>query len=217
MHLWRMPPEEMPADAPDADHDAGTVTRLLLDLNGGNPAALEALFPMVYEELRHIAHRHRARWNGDTTIGTTALVHEAYLKLAGGESVTAQTRLHFLRIASRAMRQILSNYARDRCTQRRGGGLAHLSLERLHDHDAVVLSPDAQCLVLMELNEVLGRLERLDVRLKDVVECRFFGGLSTEETAVALGVSPATVRRDWALARAWLVRELSDPTDAPPR
>lgn len=197
-------------ESPHSDEDAGTVTRLLLELNGGDSTALESLFPVVYDELRHIAHRHRARWNGDTTMGTTALVNEAYLRLTAGENLTAQTRLHFMRLASRAMRQILSNHARDRCTERRGGALAHVSLDALLDRDSVQLCPDEKCLILLEVDDALGRLARVDARLKDVVECRFFGGLTTDETAAVLGVSPATVRRDWVLARAWLLRELSD-------
>src|SRR5678815_2430301 len=107
----------------------GTVTRLLSELNAGDASALEAIFPLVYDELRQIAHRHRARWQGDTTMGTTALVHEAYLKLAAGSKVSARTRLHFMRIASRAMRQILTNYARTRCAERRGGAVPHVSLD----------------------------------------------------------------------------------------
>jgi len=192
-----------------AARDDETITRLLSELNAGDASVLEAIFPLLYDELRQIAHHHRARWHGDTTMGTTALVHEAYLRLSASSKLTARTRLHFMRIASRAMRQILTNYARNRCADRRGGALSHVSLDNIIGLEAASLSADEQLGVLMDVDEALTRLEREDARLKDVVECRFFGGLSIDETAGALGISSATVRRDWVLARAWLLRELS--------
>lgn len=187
--------------------DTGTVTRLLAQLEGGNEAALEELFPIVYDELRSIARRHRRGWDGDTTIGTTALVHEAYLKLTGVEQVRATSRLHFLRVASRAMRQILSNYARDRRAMKRGGDVAHVPLEFAGEDvmDAGQVDMDT----VASLEEALTKLETVDQRLSEVVECRFYGGMSIEDTASALDVSPATVKRDWALAKAWLYRELT--------
>ena len=187
--------------------DTGTVTRLLAQLEGGDEAALDELFPIVYDELRSIARRHRRGWDGDTTIGTTALVHEAYLKLTGVEQVRATSRLHFLRVASRAMRQILLNYARDRRAMKRGGDAAHVPLEIAGDDamDAGQVDVDT----VASLEEALQKLESVDRRLSDVVECRFYGGMSSEDTAAALDVSPATVKRDWALAKAWLYRELT--------
>lgn len=187
----------------------GTVTRLLADFERGDTAAFEALFPIVYDELRHIARRQRGRWNGDTTLDTTALVHEAYLKLTGAEQIGAQSRVHFLRIASRAMRQILCNYARDRRSAKRGGAAPHVPLDLLAESGTPLSASDDQSGTLTELDEALSRLEKIDARLSEVVECRFFGGLTIEDTATALGISPATVKREWALARAWLFRELT--------
>jgi RNA polymerase sigma factor (TIGR02999 family) len=187
-------------------NEAGTVTRLLSELDGGDAAALQAVFPLVYDELREIAHRHRRRWNGDTTLGTTALVNEAYLRLVNADKVGARTRVHFLRVASRAMRQILSNYSRDQHASKRGGETQPVSINSV-DIDAVDHSAVEQ---IADLTEALDRLEKLDERLASVVECRFFGGLTVEETAEALAVSPATVKRDWLLARAWLFREMNN-------
>lgn len=188
----------------------GTVTRLLTDFENGDRSALEAIFPIVYDELRLIAHRQRARWNGDTTMGTTALVNEAYLKLVDGEKVSTRTRAHFLKVASIAMRQILTNYARDRRAAKRGGGSEPLPLDLLDAASGSNALPDAQTELLSDIDEALNRLQKIDSRLESVVECRFFGGLSIEDTAQALGISPATVKRDWSLARAWLYKEL-DP------
>ena len=191
------------------DTSPGTVTRLLSELEQGDNGAIEALFPIVYDELRKVARFHRRSWNGDNTLDTTALVHETYLKLSGGERVSARSRVHFLRIASRAMRQILSNYARERHAVKRGGDSPHLPI--VTDGEARI-TPDGEVdrpEILADLEDALQRLEKIDKRLSDVVECRFFGGLTIEDTATALGVSEATVKRDWALARSWLFRELT--------
>ena len=194
--------------------DQGTVTRLLADLERGDSGALDALFPIVYDELRELAHRQRSQWHGDNTLGTTALVHEAYLKFAGGNQVAAQSRVHFLRVASRAMRQIISNYARDRRAAKRGGEFIHVPLDPAGNGFLQVALTDEQSTRLTELDEALGRLDALDPRLSAIVECRFFGGLTIDETAAALKISAATVKRDWALARAWLFRELTDGSAA---
>ncbi len=197
-------------EAPHSSNtDPGTVTRLLADLERGDRAALEALFPVVYDELRHIARRHRRNWNGDSTLGTTALVHEVYLKIAGHDHVGARTRVHFLRLASRAMRQILSNYARDRRATKRGAANPHVPIDLLGDSALPLQLTDEQSDLIANLSDALQRLEVVDQRLGEVVECRFFGGLTIEDTAAALGVSEATVKRDWSLARAWLFRELA--------
>lgn len=197
-------------ETPDTTRSSpGTVTRLLADFESGNSAAFDALFPIVYDELRRIARRQRGRWNGDTTLDTTALVHEAYLKLTGAEQIGGQSRVHFLRIASRAMRQILCNYARDRRSAKRGAAAPHVPLDLLHENRSPMSLSDEPSETLTDLDEALSRLEKLDPRLSEVVECRFFGGLTIEDTAAALGISPATVKREWALARAWLFRELS--------
>jgi RNA polymerase sigma factor (TIGR02999 family) len=196
-------------DAAESEDTAGgTVTRLLASLDNGDPRALEAVFPLVYNELRAIAHRHRRRWNGDTTLGTTALVNEAYLRLVDSENVGARTRTHFLRVASQAMRQILCNYARGQRAAKRGGEQAQVSLDALGNDRSLASMAEAQSDTLADLDDALRRLEAEDPRLGKIVECRFFGGLSIEETAGALDVSPATVKRDWALARAWLFRDM---------
>jgi RNA polymerase sigma factor (TIGR02999 family) len=185
---------------------SGTVTRLLAEIENGNSSALDALFPIVYEELRSIARRHRRGWDGDTTLGTTALVNETYLKLTGVDQLRATSRLHFLRVASRAMRQILSNYARDRRAAKRGGNAVHVPLD-LVEGDGQQSEADIDSLAGLE--EALRKLEQTEPRLAEVVECRFYGGMSVEDTAAALGISAATVKRDWSLARAWLYRELA--------
>jgi RNA polymerase sigma factor (TIGR02999 family) len=188
---------------------ADDVSALVEALAAGDREALNPLFPLVYEELRSLAHRQRRQWDGDLTLNTTALVHEAYLKLAGQRQLPTESRAHFLGIASRAMRHILCNYARDRRRQKRGGGRPHLPLDQVEaaDDSALDLSAD-QADRLAGLDEALRRFEAIAERQCRVVECRFFGGMSVEETAAALGVSPRSVKRDWAFARAWLLREM---------
>jgi RNA polymerase sigma factor (TIGR02999 family) len=186
----------------------GTITHLLADFENGDRAALQALFPIVYEELRSIAHHQRRKWDGDATLGTTALVHEAYLKLVDADHIGARSRVHFLRVASMAMRQILCNYGRDRRAAKRGGDAPKISLDVLGDGSPNLDLSDEQSETLADLDEAMRRLEAVDSRLAAVVECRFFGGLSIEDTAQALGISVATVKRDWTLARAWLYREM---------
>ena len=187
------------------------VSTLVEALAAGDRAALDALFPLVYEELGRLAHRQRRRWDGDFTLTTTALVHEAYLKLAGQRQLPAGSRAHFLAIAAKAMRHILCNYARDRRRQKRGGGRPHVSLEYADPAGGTALELSAdQANRLAGLDEALRRFEAIAERQCRVVECRFFGGMSVEETAAALGVSPRSVKRDWAFARAWLLREMQD-------
>jgi RNA polymerase sigma factor (TIGR02999 family) len=190
--------------------DAGTITRLLDDFEHGDRAALGTLFPIVYETLRSVAHRQRRNWNGDATLGTTALVHEAYLKLVDADHLGARTRVHFLRVAAMAMRQILCNYARDQHAAKRGGDSPRISLDLLAEGAAPVDFSDTQAETLSNLDDALRRLESVDARLATVVECRFFGGLTLEDTATALDISVATVKRDWSLARSWLYREMQD-------
>jgi RNA polymerase sigma factor (TIGR02999 family) len=162
-------------------------------------------FELLYRELHRLAHRHRLRWDGNATMGTTALVHEAYVKLVDGEHLAFDDRRHFFAVASRAMRHLLCDYARDRGRLKRGGGM-----RRATDDPDAVAAPvsDADLDMLVALDVALTELEEEDERLARVVECRFFAGLSIPETAEALGISPATVKRDWALARAWLYRRL---------
>lgn len=182
---------------------ADEITRLLAVLRKGDSSALDELFSLVYEELRGLSHAQRARWNGDYTLQTTGLVHEAYVKLVGQEAGNWQDRAHFFAVASRAMRQILVNYAERRRAQKRGGDVKTIPLE-----DANPVAP-AVAEELLALNEALGRLAEFDERRHRVVEHRFFAGLTIDETAEVLGVSSATVSRDWTVASAWLRREMS--------
>jgi RNA polymerase sigma factor (TIGR02999 family) len=192
----------------EATTGTGTITRLLSDFENGDRAALEALFPIVYDELRSVARRQRRNWNGEETLGTTALVHEAYLKLVDSDHLGARSRVHFLRVAAMAMRQILCNYARDQRAEKRGGTSQKISIDAMGDGKARIELSDEQSETLSELDDALRRLDKVDARLAAVVECRFFGGLTIEETADALDISAATVKRDWSLARAWLYREM---------
>lgn len=181
----------------------GDVTRLLADLSAGRREVLDQLLPIVYEELRGIAH---ARLRGEReghTLNTTALVHEAYIKLVDLNRIQWRDRSHFFGVAAGAMRRILVDYAEMRKAKKRGGGEPVL---RLEDAPAIL---DSRAEELLALNAALCRLEALDARHARIVECRFFAGMNIEETAEALGVSPATVKREWALARAWLNRELA--------
>ena len=176
----------------------------LLDALERGEAPSGALFERLYGDLRRIARRHRAGWVGDDTLNTTALVHEAYLKLA---EHPVQGRAHLLAVASRAMRQVLASYVEARRAQKRGGGAPHVALD--DDRDGSPLT-EAQADRAAALERALARLEARDARAARVVECRFFGGLSLAETAEALGVSEPTVSRSWRAARAWLRGELAD-------
>jgi RNA polymerase sigma factor (TIGR02999 family) len=191
----------------DADLPSADITGLLQAARGGDRGALQRLYPLVYEQLLALARRHRRRWHGDPTLNTTAIAHEAYLKLAGTQVVAAENRMHFFAIAARAMRQILCNYARDRRRLKRGGGAVHLDLDSLAEVLPIEL-PDARVDELAALDEALKKLATISERQCQVVECRFFADMSIEETAQALQLSPATVKRDWAMASAWLYREI---------
>ncbi len=188
--------------------EAATITGLLQAAQRGDRAALDALFPLVYEELTALAHRQRQRWHGDMTLNTTAVVHEAYLKLADQKRLPAESRSHFFAVAAKAMRHILGNHARDRSRQKRGGGAPHVSLEPVHEAAAHIELSDGQTDKLAALDDALQRLERIAARQAQIVECRFFGGMSVEDTASALGISPRTVKRDWSFAQAWLRRDM---------
>jgi RNA polymerase sigma factor (TIGR02999 family) len=188
---------------------ATDVSRVLHALPDGDREALSALFPLVYEELSRLAHRQRQKWHGDLTLNTTALVHEAYLKLAGQHRLPSESRAHFLAVAAKAMRHILCNYARDRRRLKRGGDLPHIALEPVGDLLPADFDPTAdRTETLAALDEALVRLEQVAPRQSRVVECRFFGGMSVDDTAEALRVSPRSVKRDWSFARAWLQREM---------
>ncbi|HSL70492.1 MAG TPA: ECF-type sigma factor [Longimicrobiales bacterium] len=179
------------------------ITELLQAHAAGDAAALEQLLPRVYEELRRIARGRLRRERPDHTLAATELVHEAFLKLMPIKGVDWRSRAHFFAIASRAMRNVLVDHAVRRSAVKRGGGVQALTLDEV---DGMLEQPLEE---LIALSEALNRLEQLDERQAQVVECRFFGGLSLDETAEALNISPATVSRDWTFARAWLHRELA--------
>ena len=185
------------------------VTRLLHELRGGNRQAFSELLPLVYGELHQIAGRQRDHWNGEDTLDTTALVHEAYLRLVDQSAPQWQNHPHFLAVASTAMRQILLDYAKRKHAAKRGGGQQHVSL---HTIEAAFKGTgdlsEARSEALIALDDSLRRLEQHDARLSRIVECRFFGGMTIEDTADALGIAPVTVSRGWAMAKAWLYRDL---------
>lgn len=185
-----------------------SITELLHAMRGGDDAALAALFPLVYDELRSVARQQRRAWRGDMTLDTTALVHETYLKLVDQKRIAAENRAHFLALAAKAMRHILCNYSASRRRLKRGGGAEHVTFDEAADVvDRMQLSDDDVDL-LNALQESLDTLASIDKRQAEVVECRFFGGMSIDDTAIAFGTSPATVKRQWTLARAWLHREM---------
>ena len=190
------------------------IRRLLEAASKGDETALDRLVPLIYAELREIAHRHRVRWTGNETVGTTALVHEVYIKLSGQESHDWSHRSHLLAVASRAMRQILIDYARRAKAEKRGGKVEKISLDQVGDvlGDLTHLTPEDGDR-LLALDESLARLERESARHCRIVECRFFGDMTIEETAQALGTSPATVKRGWVRARAWLHRDMESRSD----
>lgn len=183
--------------------EQGEVTELLAAVKGGRADAMDRVVTLLYAELERIAHRQLAREQGGHTLETGALVNEAYLKLSRLERVEWQSREHFLAIAARLMRRILIDYAVARNAQKRGGAALRITLDSEIDTPA-----DAHHDDLLALDEALRRLSLLNERQGRIVECRFFAGMSVEETATALGLSPATVKRDWVAARAWLNREL---------
>jgi RNA polymerase sigma factor (TIGR02999 family) len=185
----------MPADSP------GQVTTLLQHWVGGDERALGDLVPMVYQELRRLAHYHMQSERSDHTLQSTALVNEAFLRLLGSEPVELQNRAHFIGIASRLMRQILVDYARSREAGKREAGF-RIDIEALAE---LPIPGDAQLLVL---DDALESLSQLDERQARIVEMKFFGGLTAPEIAQVLGVSLTTVERDWAVARLWLRRQM---------
>jgi RNA polymerase sigma factor (TIGR02999 family) len=183
------------------------ITEALVAWRQGKPDAIERLVPLVYDQLRRMAHRQlRAEATGHT-LTTTALVHEAWLKLVDQTRADWQDRAHFFAIAARAMRRILVDYARRYRAVRRGGGSDGFPATRISlDHVDLPVSERADA--LLALDEALGRLARIEPRMAQVVECRFFAGLNEAETAAALGVSLRTVAREWSLAKGWLFQEL---------
>jgi RNA polymerase sigma factor (TIGR02999 family) len=203
-------PSPTPADRA-TDHAQTTVTLLLAEVRQGRSDALGRLYPLVYDQLRTLAQRQRRRLPAGETLNTTALVHEAFIKLSGAATLGIQDRAHFMAVAATAMRQILIGYARRRSASKRGQGQAPISLEEAES----ALSQEAgfgnaNLEVLLALDAALTSLGHTSDRQRRIVECRFFGGMTIEETAIALGVSPATVKRDWSLAQAWLYRAIRE-------
>jgi RNA polymerase sigma-70 factor (ECF subfamily) len=186
--------------------EPGELTVLLAELGGGDRSVLDRVLPIAYEELRRLAHHHLVRERTGHTLDTTALVHEAYLKLAGADSLTWKGRAHFFAVCAQAMRRVLVNHAEARKTAKRGGRALHVPIE-----DVVAAASERPDDILW-VDEALGRLERVSPRQTRVVECRVFAGMGVPETAEALGISPATVNRDWTMARAWLTREAGTAT-----
>jgi RNA polymerase sigma factor (TIGR02999 family) len=193
----------------EASSSPDRLTLLLAQASGGNVDALNELFPLVYDELRGLAHsRLRAERHGHT-LNTTALVHEAYLKLVAHERVDWQNRAHFYAVASQAMRRILVNYAETRRTAKRGGGAQHVVLQ-----DSMLPFTESQLDEILVLDEALDRLKEFSPRGADVVIYRFYGGLTHDEIAHVLGTSVVTVRRAWSTAKSWLRRELREGVPA---
>ncbi len=186
------------------------VTNLLLAWNGGDQLALGKLMDIVYKDLHRAAHRYMLGERSSHTLQTTALIHEVYLRLIGVQRVNWQNRSHFLAICARLMRRVLVDYARLRHSEKRGAAAPHLSLDETLSIGAQS-DPD-----LLALDDALESLSKVDLRKADVVDLRFFGGLSVEETATALSISAETVMRDWKLAKVWLLREMGqgDPHGA---
>lgn len=197
--------------------DQESVTRLLHALRDGGRAAFDDLYALVYDTLHDLAESQRRRWQGDETLNTTALVHEAYVRLADQSEPEWQNRSHFLAVASTAMRQILLDYAKRKRAAKRGGGRTRVSL---HEIEATLSgsgdSSGAWSEAMIALEESLQRLQRHDSRQCRIVECRFFAGMTIQETAESLGISPATVKRGWSMAQAWLYRDLGRKLEGPP-
>lgn len=191
-----------PSDSPDTSRTQ-PLTELLLALREGQAGVVDRLYPLVYEELRRIAHRAIRGERTGHTLGTTGLVHEAYLGLVDQTRLEYRDRAHFYGIAARAMRHILVDYARRHGAAKRGGNLRAIAL------DEAILAVEDRADALLALDEALGELETMDPRLGQVVQCRFFGGLTEEETGEVLGVTARTVRRDWLKAKGWLYQHLS--------
>ncbi len=185
------------------------LTSLLNRMQKGDPEAAEEVASLVYEELHRIASREMRRERAGHILQTTALIHEAYLRLAGAQSLEIQNRGHFFAVASQQMRRILVDQARSAGAERRGGGAEKIDLDQVH------LSAGGPSVDLLLLDESLQELERLDPRAANVVELRYFGGYTDKEVGEALSVSPATVRRDWEIARSWLFNRMCGDREGP--
>jgi RNA polymerase sigma factor (TIGR02999 family) len=210
---------DTPGDAAVPSPDKGPITQLLGAWSSGDSVALEQLIPLVYAELRRLAARHVRREGAANTLAPTGLVHEAFLRLAGRRKTQWQSRSHFFQLASKLMRQILVDRARSRLSAKRGPGQARVELDALEegsgsDPAAATIGAEEQQLVnIVAVDVALARLEALDPQQAQIVELRFFGGLTIQETAQTLQLSSATVKRGWTLAKAWLSRELASAVE----
>lgn len=209
MH-WRARAEEAPRPLPTVAKEVtqkmaepGEITQLLSAYRDGDRGAWDRLVPLVYDDLRRIARRQLSRHVRALTLDTTALVHEVYLKMARQEGLQVQDRAHLLAVTACAMRQVIVSFARARTAEKRGGGEAPVSL------DERLLSIEDQAEQLLDIDRALQQLRRHSERMAQVVECRFFGGLSDDETASALDISRRTVQREWMRARAWILEHMS--------
>jgi RNA polymerase sigma factor (TIGR02999 family) len=188
--------------------DSPRITQLLVEWGNGDQAALENLIPLVYDELRKMARQYMRRQPSGHTFQTTELIHEAYLKLAKRENHNWQNRAHFFGVAAHAMRHILVDYARSKHNKKRGGWQERITL------DEGIISANARSEEMLLLNEALEQLALLDERKSRIVELKYFGGLTTEEIAEVMKISPKTVKRDWQFSRTWLLRALSKNPDS---
>lgn len=186
----------------------GDITRLLREASAGNRQASDALFESVYQELRKIASAQRRRWSGNDTLNTTALINEAYVRLANHTIGDYKDRSHFFATASKAMRQVLINYAERVAAAKRGANPMRVTLSALSLHDDNTMDE------VLQIDALLSELEESNPRQCQVFECRVFGGMTIDETAAAVDVSTATVKRDWTLVSAWIYSKISDRTDA---
>ena len=187
----------------EVDHRTHEISQLLRSWSDGNGCALDELLPLVYDELHRQAHRYLRREREGHTLQTTALIHEAYLNLIKQNRVKFQNREHFFAISANLMRRILVNYANARHRQKRGGPGEDLEL-----NDAILIATKSKDLDLLALDDALTRLAKMDEQQAQIVELRYFGGLTIEETSEVMGIAPATIKRDWKLTKAWLYREL---------
>lgn len=185
------------------EEPTGEITRLLTEVTNGNRQAIDRLMPLVYSELRKMARRYLSRERRDHTLQPTALVHEAYLKLVDQKGAGWKDRAHFFALAAQVMRHILIDHAKKHIADKRGGGAGKLSLDVF---DAIEKEQYPQLIVL---DEALSRLQQSDPRQGQIVELRFYGGLTEEEVAEVIGISARTVKRDWSVAKAWLYREMT--------
>lgn len=187
-----------------------TVTQLLKAASDGNRAALDELYPLIYNELHVLADRQRQGWHGNYTMNTTALVNEAYFKLVDQTRADWTSRAHFFAVASKIMRNLLLDYAKKCRTQKRGGDVQKVTFDEMQGLlDGQNIPSDGMADLLEALDEALTCLAQRDARQSQIVEYRFFGGMTIKETAAALGIAPATVSREWTMARAWLYREIA--------